>query len=129
VVHHHIHTTKLLAAALRLPRVRPLSLCTALNNLEHLGVDLAKKSTTAKAKEALSWSSKTAKATAPKHRALESSEWSLSRFQPLVHMLLEELIAGSLSCASPRSHCPVAFTPPVASLTPPCMGEHVNGGH
>jgi hypothetical protein len=75
---------------------------TALNNLEHLGVVLAKKSSTAKAKEALSWSSKTAQASAPKHRALESSEWSLSRFQPLVHMLLEELTAGSLSSAPPR---------------------------
>jgi hypothetical protein len=91
-------------------------------------VDLAKKSTTAKAKEALSWSSKTAKASAPKHRALESSEWSLSRFQPLVHMLLEELTAGSLSRARPPSHCPVAYTSPTRLFVATSMGEHVRGG-
>mmetsp|Transcript_23762 Transcript_23762/g.45277 ORF Transcript_23762/g.45277 Transcript_23762/m.45277 type:complete len:649 (-) Transcript_23762:238-2184(-) len=67
-----------------------------VNNLEHLGVMLEKKSRMAKATQALSWGgAKSHQSRSSKHRAIDG-EWNLSRFQPYLHTVLEELASGNL---------------------------------
>lgn len=72
-----------------------------VNNLEHLGVMLEKKSRMAKATQALSWGgAKSHQSRSSKHRAIDG-EWNLSRFQPYLHTVLEELASGNLPGATP----------------------------
>ena len=66
-----------------------------INNLEYLGVAVSKRG----AKSALSFASKRKKRSIRKeHGALEGEEqWQLSRFQPIVYDIFEDMLKGELS--------------------------------
>ena len=81
-----------------------------INNLEYLGVAVSKRG----AKSALSFASKKKKRSIRKeHDAVEGEEqWQLSRFQPLVYDIFEDMLKGELSqdeypYVSPPSVAPV----------------------
>ena len=66
-----------------------------INNLEYLGVAVSKRG----AKSALSFATKRKKRSIRKeHSALEGEEqWQLSRFQPIVYDIFEDMLKGELS--------------------------------
>ena len=81
-----------------------------INNLEYLGVAVSKRG----AKSALSFASKKKKRSIRKeHGAVEGEEqWQLSRFQPIVYDIFEDMMKGELS----QDEYPYVSPPSVAPI-------------